>query len=476
MINKPTAIITLFILLMLSGIGTASSLKQTQTLRKDHSVNFIFFTPHFDMEHKEFNWRALLAPFAVSFLWKTDKSQTIIFNLPYEFSRGYNTGKPINPQDYEKVKQYIETVLQQKLISNIYAFQSEEDAFKKKFFHDIILKNNIAINAIHITGFSSPEADNEGSEQPGTIDSKNIKLAGLRSSHSGRALEEVLIKLGITYSRESITYENNEIQFSESEIKSLKSIAAQNNIRSIFLLLKRYDEGNFSDQKITKELDSLVGSKRKVSILIDLGDKKQNIVIIPLPVLLLLAFIALYSNRNKFHLKRNRKQTIQKGLPSDNNNTEIISSKTNTLRPCIVPLKSSDKNDDLIRHVKIEKDIEIYISDVIVDLNNNFDFYRRTLEAYKNDSLSDPHASINSLAHDMLLLWMEHDNNLRVNENQQPEDHFSNISQITYAVLHAIVLRRIIIDMRRTGNKNITGIIDVTEVARDELRKFNEYL
>jgi hypothetical protein len=473
--NTATALITVIIIFMLTGISTSSYKEQTSTSQNDHSANFIAFTPYFDIKKNEFDWRALFVPFAVGFLWKTDKSQTTSFDLPYEFSRAYNTGKPINPQDYEKVKRYIESVLQQKLTSDIYGFQSQEAAFKNKFPDYFIVKPDAVIHSIHILGLASPEADAEGSEQPGTIDTKNIKLAGLRSSHAGKALEDVLSKLGVQHVRESTTYENNEIQFSESELHTLEDLASRNKTKSIFMLLKKYDDAVLTDKQTVQQLDMIVGAKRKVSISISMGDKKQNIVIIPLPILLLLALIILYCNRNKFHRVRNHELPGNDAQLSAQGASNSRRQKIDTSNAAAMN-KPSDKSNDLIRLVKIEKDIEVYISDVIIDLNTNFFFYRHTLELYINKSLSDAHAAINSLARDMLMLWMDHDNTLRINASQQPEDQFTSVPQITYAVLHAIVLRRIIIDIQSTGNKKVPDTMDIADSAREELRKFREYL
>ena len=61
-------------------------------------------------------------------------------------------------------------------------------------------------------------------------------------------------------------------------------------------LIERYNAGNVNDSEALKNLQQIVGEKRKVAVYLEL-DERKGILIIPIPILLLLLGLLLDRRR-----------------------------------------------------------------------------------------------------------------------------------------------------------------------------------
>lgn len=423
--------------------------------KTDSKWDFKLYMPYVDFEKGTFNWKALLEPAALAVSKEKTIDKDVSFKIPYEYARLFDTGKPLSEEDYKKINDYIKGEILKQLESSIYAFDFDKETFKGDY-PDYIKKMELEVDKVSIIGVASPEATNRESELPGNIDQENIDLSKLRATDSLERIEVALKDLGIKYSPKDIKIDGIENQFSAPEVEALIKIAQdQGGNMDVYDLIKSYNTGKIIDKKTIESLDSIVGSKRKVIVHLNMKDGSQKVLIIPIPFLLI-GTIPLID----FIRRRRRKEAT--GTP-ENPISETI----------FEPIPDGEKSTDVISDLDPEKSEDVYIDEILKDVFANYEIYDGIAEEYAKYDLSDEHKAVNALTHEILIKWMEIDQEKREKLGLPAEDYYKRESQKVYALLHAVVARRLA--MLKQEKKDLSDVNEfaneITKIIKEEIEK-----
>lgn len=457
--------------------------------------------------------KMIVEPFSVAVGYRELVEETISVSVPYEYSRTFDQGRPADEQDAERRDRYIRERMMEELKSGIIAFAwDKEDLSKQR--PDMVEVKDMEILGISVIGSASPEAVRKGSEQPGMTDPENKRLARLRAENAVRSIMAVLDELGISYVEDQITIESVEKQFSEPEIDALEKLARGKGME-IFDLLKEYNKGRIGDARQKEMLDAIVGSKRSTVVITRMKGEAPRAVVIPLPLLLLLIpLLRKYGIKMRDEFETGNKDVAgEYGAaegsgtidPRDAQAERIVTTRKKVTLPSLphfewaegktfsIPVPAfrlAEKEVNIPypsfnavpmrftfeRGVKPVDNIDDIIANVGLDIQHSFDLYFRLAAAHANDgNLSDEKESISAIASDMLQIW---ESTWSEEKRQEMGDIFQDRNEVFYAELHAWVVRRISIDMK----KGIVPPINdpkllrelIFKLAGDELERYRK--
>lgn len=294
------------------GVGSENILDKIKTYTPTGDIYF-----RFDKENDDgtvtFNPWSIIAPLQVELGYKVPQENTVTLNLPYKYSRLFNTAEIANPEDKEQMIAYIDSALKAELAQSLYFLDFSNNSREVyKAFHnehgDNLLDDfsNNEVKSIEITGFTSPEGpahEGPSSLKPDNVNQENTVLGEKRAANVDTVLREQLQKMGIKTDT-IIDLKAEELQFDEAELTRLEILADQNGIKGsdqltkIFSLIKSYNSGALKNSpELENELDLIIASKRTVAVTIKFVSEQEKRVILPLPLTLLLLLAIPYLKR-----------------------------------------------------------------------------------------------------------------------------------------------------------------------------------
>lgn len=366
----------------------------------------------------------ILEPGYLEIARKSDKPETITFVVPYEYARTFDTGQPIDPAHYAEVRGAMEQEIKQQLADNLTSVFPWDKADYERAGANTPYAG-LAVDAIAVTGYASPEGTSPASLAADQTDRENIELGEVRATDASDRLKEVLTHLGIDSVDGIEDISGDEIQFDAQEFMELETMAGSLGMTrgtpedKVYQLLTEYNANRIDDPELTQRLDQLVASKRFVEVQVTFKEKNKDAVLLPLPLpALLLLGLALRPLARR--LRQPRPVEPQPGR------SRIIDT--------LPPAEQTESGLGYARNVE-------------VDINGNFYLYQGIVDHY----IQEPTADVNEMTHDILELWNEHDNIRRQRMGQEPIDHRTNPRQVLYAQFHAQAITRLIQEARRRG-------------------------
>lgn len=383
------------------------------------------------------DWGRLFEPGYFGVTTETEQPKSLRIVVPYQFARFFNVGEPVSPEDYLKLQESMREQILEQTAENVHGLSWDKEHYLENLANEGMRGS---VSSITVFGETSPEASGVASIR--RIDQENIELGELRASDADMQVREVLQQLGFTVPEDASRIFSAESQFSPEEEARLVEIAGANSKHggpetAIYRLLSEYNSGQISDPLVQEELDSIVGSKRKVEIEIELKDGTKSAYLIPAFVpLLLVGFLPRLRRKEgepSPEPRTPRERIIDTGLPQDGRNTDA------------------------------------YVNDVAVDLFKNFDFYEPVIDAH----VASKNPDVNEMTHDLLDLWTENDNAIREKAGLKAEPHHATRPrQVFYANLHAQALRRVILDARELQSpaSHVFGSQETRQGMTDAMR------
>jgi hypothetical protein len=246
----------------------------------------------------QFNVWSLLAPAQLDVSWKKLGLERAMITVPYEYARAFDTAEPVRPEDHAKAEAYLKQQLEQQLFEVLYGFDVSKNVYRMD--HAPETPANMLIHEMKFGGSASPEAEKYGpaSIQPGSIENENVRLAELRAQFGKDVTIEQLRSAGISpeildAALQSVRGE--EAQFSDAEMQDLAALASgeqgADELEQIMNLIMKYNHGELTDPVIKAQLDTIVGSKRNVSVTVDFEGGQKKTLLIPLPLTLLIPLL-----------------------------------------------------------------------------------------------------------------------------------------------------------------------------------------
>lgn len=437
-----------------------------------------------------FNPLKLIAPVQLEKVSDQKTINNFKFSIPYEYARLFNSAKPLNSEDHEKVKKYISNelnkVFEDKIRGLNFSIETEQEINKDK--------KHPEIEKISVSGFASPEGLNQkGPEtiEKGNIDKENIELARLRAEKALEITLEDLEKIGIP--KDSVDKVLKEIkveetQFSTEEFAKLtvlsKDWQGATPLEKIFNMIVDYNDGKINNPEIVKNLHEILASKRKIEIEGAFKANEKNIYSVPLPLLLcLLPFIRKRERRNEDNEKNNGQQDKQdKQEKEDLNKQEDKNFKKELINVEPLPVKPEDDE-------QFPEKIKISLCDGLYNFFDHPDTIRRGLnyralcdEVNNNfEKFSSDNDREQYLTRKILYAWKEHDIIARREAGWSEEniaqglDYENQPNQIYWALAHAKVLLRLIKE-KRSFDQNGQSIDYINLMSKDIENYMNEKL
>ena len=251
----------------------------------------------------EFNPWALLAPIQTEVGASEPEAERIAFELPYEYARLFDEAAIKNPEDRERVVQYIERRLREELAQSLYFLDFSNNTRGVYRAHhrphgDELTESfgRVGIESLRISGFASPEGPEKSGPatlRPGAVDQENVELARRRATDIEPSVREALERLGARPDQLA-AIDASELQFSDAEIHELVGIAdaqkisGKDDIAKIFYLVRAYNDGSLKEGGALDRLDHIVGTKRMVKVEIVFKGGEKGVVVVPLPLTALL--------------------------------------------------------------------------------------------------------------------------------------------------------------------------------------------
>ena len=446
----------------------------------------VFFSPHWETDKQgNFKWgnlgKMILEPLAINGVFRSGEKKNVEINVPYEYARLFDAGKPLDTGDYDKLNKYIEKELLRQFTEGAYAFSWDKEALAKRNPQALEVKD-IKIKNVQVLGAASPEARTKESLLSGNIDPENEKLALLRASHAKDSLSAILQKMGVNHDQQDFTIDGVEEQFSVAEEKALEALADKYALEP-FELVKRYNGGMITDPDDARALDQLIAAKRQVTITFEREGEAPKGIIIPLPLLLLLL---LRRRRGERGANQEAGQRPVRPAPADYWMTvprlrtqwrelpwriPLPQFRTRAVPMTLpVPVPTIAWREWLLqlplpklkvdwRDIKIERfawktmedtELEQRKLNVYIDIAQNFDLYEAAARRYTGVNLADEEESVGRITSHVLVMWEDMDNKKRQEAGVEGKvDYFSNDHQKLYAELHAVVVRRLARDMQK---------------------------
>src|SRR3989344_3412256 len=408
-----------------------------------------------------------LSPIQAEKFSETTEQKKTAFELPYEYSRLFDTGKPLNPADQDKITQWIEQKLKQEFGEKVAMFGlwdadkvslGSRDVYRTE--HPESGKSEHArITSISIMGYASPEgpqAKGPDSLKPGSVDAENLNLALKRAKAAMGLTEEGLKKLGISqeqWDEASKVIGGREIQASDAEMAELadlaKGEAGADPLEQIFHLTIKYNDyvqakfnavaegkdpatiqDSYLDPMMGK-LNEIIGSKRKVKITITYEENKKETTLIPIPLLPLIFLLRL----------RKGKKPQPEPEPTPEPPTEPPIPPTEPPMPPEEPPTPEDKNQE--EEVWI-RDLYVYFEDPdTIRLGLSYEAIADELHS-RFDSFGNDGERIDFLTLKILQGWKEKDKAARQeagdSDLETGLDYENQPQQIKWAKKHAKAL------------------------------------
>jgi len=298
----------------LLGPNSAEAQKSGGVLKKETTITKSTdrdMGAHWSMTAKGEDGRMYINPFGIfpqiEIFSDTREQREVRFELPYEYSRLFDTGKPLSPEDHQKIADYIEQKFKEEFATKIHDFVlvGSDDIYRAK--HGESVSERPKIENIKITGFASPEGpQRKGPDTmaPGNIDTENIDLANKRAETGLDLTEEALEKIGITREQLDETVKSvgaEELQFSSSEMAELAALAASepgaDPLEKIWRLTIKYNKNEIDDPNTKSKLDEIVGAKRKIEVAVTYEDGQKDVYLFMIPWVVLLPFLRRKKNQ-----------------------------------------------------------------------------------------------------------------------------------------------------------------------------------
>lgn len=420
------------------------------------------YSPHYEQNpdgtfKMENLWKFLLEPAAVGLKYESRQDSQLQIHLPYKYARQFNLAEQQNPEDKEKMINYVKEKMEQELAAKfLVAFSWDEEAIKEKR-PQFVQTDNFKISHIQIIGSASPEARKKGSEQPGNIDTENIALAELRAIKAqdikeesmerispgviigsggvgGDMKEKSMLKNESVYQLEGI-----EDQFSPREMALLNQMAEKYET-DVFGLIKMYNKNQITDQEDKNTLDESVAAKRAVIYLDDIEGGAPRVVIIPLPIFAMLAAgggMEVYRMVREWARRRRERQLTEE----ESRNVAAMS------------------------------------GDVYEDITSNQNFYSKLaidLSGDENINLADKDTSVTKIAERIIEEWENADMEeaARANVSIARPDYKNDQNKKLYSIFHALVVREMAQREQAVSRKsNINKIKRGMSLERQEFGK-----
>ncbi len=312
-------------------------------------------------------WR-LLAPLQLEIAREHQVSSEADFTIPYEYSRLFDTGKPLRAEDHDKLVARVDQELKQ-------AFA---DRIRGLGFRDVTRSNHgeeaadsLTITHIGVTGTTSPEGPKEkgpATLAPGAIDPENISLGFTRAKEGFRLTEERMAALGLTpeaLGSAAKELQSEELQFSDAEMKELATIAqlepGADDLERIYNLVVAYRDKRLENPEVVAKLDTIIASKQSVEVTIQYDANRKDTFVLALPLAALLLIREIYPGRRRRpgQSDRPRQTGIEGGPDLDRNRAENSgqSSAGVIQRPGRAEGQGPDNTNTAIaaRHQELEK-------------------------------------------------------------------------------------------------------------------------
>ena len=237
--------------------------------------------------------------------------------VPYEFAPHFTETEAKDSREFQELRSEIIQALREAWMKEIVAlpgsFYTEDVVFASDEFRDIIrlpwhqqgqLKIAPRVEEIRITGFASSEHalpdENFGIDQ-------NEQLARLRADHAEAVVLQLFPYLGVDQLPKNFVVP----AYSEEDMAEMIRLADELHIRGVgrermMRLFEMYNKGMIEDQGQRQVLDRIIGDKRKVRLEVRLANGHQGTVLIPVPLLPLIAFGVLDAFFDRRQRRRQR--------------------------------------------------------------------------------------------------------------------------------------------------------------------------
>lgn len=473
-------------------------LAKKETAKHETKPEFDFygrFTKEEDGKLKSNLPWALIAPLQIEAGYNIKRREQAAFDVPYEYSRLFDTAKSLNPEDKDKVTEYIENKIKQQIANKLIFVDfsaNTEKVYRAQHQKDLEdatkLIANKKIKNIRITGFASPEGpESKGPAtlQPGAVDVENIKLAEKRAADVSPVLREALIKMGLSPNAIA-EIKAEEGQFNDQELRDLDALAIKSGVAGrdeterLFNLIKDYNLNKFADDaELQKELNRIVGSKRKVEVTIDFEGEEKKKVVVPIPnPLFFLPLLLRRRKQEQFPAKPEDRPVAEAGPKPREIFTDGAVDFTKDLErndPDFVNLfRDVEKNLLAADREKMEEevlldDIDVFIDDPEaikrgVDYRSMFKELGQISDRYENEEKLEQ-----GVCHIILTRWKEHDKKLRRElgiASDEGLDYHRYGNQVLWSRFHARELIRLVKSNPRAINANLDARVAELESRR----------
>ncbi len=422
---------------------------------------------------------AILAPVQLEFSQNEQIASQMDFQLPYEYSRLFDTGAPLRPEDHDKLVSFIDQELKREFVDRLYGLDLNKRVYETKHGAGSASLDSLKITDIQITGTASPEGPNDmGSEslEPGYVEEENLELADIRAEAGEVLTIEGLKKFGVTSEQLNLAEANihaEELQFTDGELRDLVAAAdslgyeGADDLECIYNLVVDYNDGKVTDSDAIAVLDQAVASKRSVQVAVSYEGKRERVLMVPLP-LLLFALIPLR------RLRRAPADPIP-GKTPDQSTPPELERIPDHVRKIPLPDKETPEYTEMEERVVIDDLWQHY--DRTVTVERGLDYHRITAEfdTQLHERLQTDEDRELVLTMQVLEAWKRHDRRCRelagVSEDQLNLglDYENQPRQILWARMHARELLGLMNDRRATGNSEQEGYRGVLGARTDRL-------
>jgi len=437
----------------------------------------------------EMNWWGFLAPFQIELGWTKEIVGNATIKIPYEYSRLFDSGKPLRKRDHEKLSAFIDQQIKRELASMIYGLSNSKRVHEAHNSNPDLSK--LKIIGMKVVGTTSPEGPAEKGPDtlaPDNIDSENLKLAILRGATSLGYTEKSLKHLKAKLSNEVLNQakskiEGQEIQFSTDEMRELSKLAQNyrgvDELEQIYHMVVDYNNGKIKDKETNSKLDTIINSKRSVKISIEYEGNQHKILLIPFPLLLFLFLIPPPPPPEPDPSNSDKTQKTPSGEGPKPKTPIDQESPVETTTPKILVEKPPKGFSGYLEKIplpegeeaeKIEE--ETWIRDLFVffdrkeTINRGLDYKAISDSVFENydkffiDEKTERETEI-SLTYLILKQWREHDIAARFEAGidrkiEEGLNYLDDSKQIRYARMHAKAIMELV-KMKKT-NPNIDYI------------------
>ncbi|MBI5655085.1 hypothetical protein HZC53_05545 [Candidatus Uhrbacteria bacterium] len=401
--------------------------------------------------------------------------------VPQEYARNFDHAKSMDQYSYDNMVAHTEQEIRKDMATHFYGLSYQQNPGQNPApLHDV------RITAIHITGMSSPEAyrfesPTHQSTKPGEVEEANVELAGDRGEQVAEDMKQVgvikkLNQAGMgadesVLAEAARTIKAEEVQFSEAEVQQLNKIAEKypfyakgmDQYRAIALLVEAYNTGHVKDAGDRKELDQIVGSKRRVDIVIEYEAQAPEKIEVPVPLLAMDPVPPLPPDKKVTETKKVTRRLLENYDPN----------QTPAQVRQIDPPEPSDPKYDWMVWQTYVKDLSQFFNKEQT-IQRGCDYVQLTHDMYRDyDRFKTNKDRTDYLATKILEAWMKHDRAARNEageyDNNNGLDHLNDPEQIRWAKIHATAL----LDLVNRKLKNDKAFDTVDQVRSRERIQFS---